>query len=71
MSDCRAAFKKLDMVVLGTMHFGKDSMVMIKGCRTVMFMCKNSESQSLEGVYFIPWLAPNVVSMGSSMRLAT
>jgi hypothetical protein len=28
-----------------------------------MFMCKNNESQSLEGVYFIPQLATNIMSI--------
>jgi hypothetical protein len=51
MSGCQAAFTKLDMAVLG---IGDDSVVPIDGRGTVMFMCKNSESQSLEGVYFIP-----------------
>jgi hypothetical protein len=29
-----------------------------------MFMCRNDESRSLEGVYFIPQLATNIVSIG-------
>jgi hypothetical protein len=29
-----------------------------------VFICKNDESRSLEGVYFIPRLATNIVSIG-------
>jgi hypothetical protein len=29
-----------------------------------MFMCRNDESRSLEGVYFIPQLATNIMSIG-------
>jgi hypothetical protein len=29
-----------------------------------MFMCKNGESRSFDGVYFIPCLTTNIVSIG-------
>jgi hypothetical protein len=29
-----------------------------------MFMCKNDESQSFDGEYFIPHLMTNIVSVG-------
>jgi hypothetical protein len=61
MSGCRAMFMKINTVVLGTVRFGDDSVVWIKGCRTVVFMCKNGESQSFDGVYFIPRLTTNIV----------
>jgi hypothetical protein len=53
-----------DMVVLGTVHFSDDSAVRIEGHEIVVLMCKNGESQSLKGVYFISRLATNVVSIG-------
>jgi hypothetical protein len=53
-----------DMVVLGTVHFSDDSVVRIEGHEIVVLMCKNGESQSLKGVYFISRLATNVVSIG-------
>jgi hypothetical protein len=64
MSGCRAAFTKLDTAVLDIVRFGDDSVAWIEGHGTVVFMCKNSESRSLEGVYFIPRLATNIVSIG-------
>jgi hypothetical protein len=44
ISECRAACKKLDMVVLATMHLGDDSVMRIKGHEIVVFVCKNGES---------------------------
>jgi hypothetical protein len=64
MSGCWVAFTKLDMAVHSTMRFGDDSVVWIDGRATVVFMSKNDESQSLEGVYFNPWLATNIMSIG-------
>jgi hypothetical protein len=64
MSECRAVFTKIDMTVLGTVHFGDDSMVRIEGHGTIMLMCKNGVSQSFDGVYFIPRLMTNIVSVG-------
>jgi hypothetical protein len=63
MSGCRTALTKIDTVVLGTMCFVDDSMVLIEGCRTVMFVCKNSESRSFDGVYFIYRLMTNIMSI--------
>jgi hypothetical protein len=63
MYGCRTAIMKLDTMVLGTMRFGDDSVARIKGCRTIMFVCKNDESRSLKEVYFIPRLATNIVTI--------
>jgi hypothetical protein len=43
MSGARMAFAKLDTVVRGSVSFGDGSIVNIKGCRTVLFNCKNGE----------------------------
>jgi hypothetical protein len=64
MSGCRAAFSKIDTAVLSTVHFGDDSMVRIEGHGTAVFVCKNGESQSFDGVYFIPHLTTNIMSAG-------
>jgi hypothetical protein len=64
MSGCWASFTKIDTAVLGTVYFGDDLMAWIEGHGTVMFMCKNGESQSFDGVYFIPRLTTNIVSVG-------
>jgi hypothetical protein len=64
MSRCRAVFTKIDTAVLGIVHFGDDSVARIEGCGTVVFMCKNDESWSFNGVYFIPRLMTNIRSVG-------
>jgi hypothetical protein len=64
MSECRAAFTKIDTAVLGTVCFGDDSVARIEGRGTVVFVCKNGESRSFDGVYFIPRLTTNIVSVG-------
>jgi hypothetical protein len=63
MSGCRAAFMKIDMTVLGTVCFGDDSVARIEGRGVVVFVCKNGESRSFNGVYFIPPLTTNIVSI--------
>jgi hypothetical protein len=64
MSECRAAFMKIDMVMLGTVRFCDDLVARIEGRRTVMFVSKNGESQSFDEVYFIPRLTTNIVIVG-------
>jgi hypothetical protein len=63
MSGCRAAFMKFNMAVLDTVCFGNDSVARIEGHRTIVFVCKNSESRSFDRVYFIPRLITNIVSI--------
>jgi hypothetical protein len=64
MSGCRVAFTKIDIVVLGTVCFSDDSVAWIEGCETIVVVCKNGESRSFDGVYFIPRLMTNIVSAG-------
>jgi hypothetical protein len=58
-----AAFTKLDMAVLGAVRLGDNSVEQIESRGTFMFVCKNCESRSLEGVYFIPRLATNIMNI--------
>ena len=71
MSGCRAAFAELNPAVCGTVRFGDDSVARIEGCGTVVFTCKNGEHRSFSGVYYIPRLRTNIVSVGSSTRSTT
>jgi hypothetical protein len=64
VSGCRAAFMKIDTTVLDTLRFDDNSVVRIEGRDTVMFMCNNGESWFFDGVYFIPRLMTNIVSVG-------
>jgi hypothetical protein len=64
MFGCWVAFTKVNTVVLDTVRFGDDSVARIEGHRTVMFVCRNGESRSYDGVYFIPRLMSNIMSVG-------
>jgi hypothetical protein len=64
MSGSLAAFAELDTTVRGTVRFGDDSMTEIEGRGVVEYLCKNDERRSFAGVYFIPWLTANIISVG-------
>jgi ribosomal protein L15 len=64
MSGCRTTFMKIDTTMLGTVCFSDDSVARIKGRGAVVFVCMNGESRSFDGVYFIPHLTTNIVSVG-------
>ena len=46
------------------MRFGDGSLVNIEGHVTVLFVCKSGEHRALTGVYFIPRLTANIISIG-------
>lgn len=64
MSGTRSAFSDIDDGITGSVKFGDGSVVEIEGYGTVVFSCKNGEHYSLNGVYFIPKLRTNIVSVG-------
>lgn len=64
MIGCRAAFSDLDANKIGTVKYGDGSRVHIRGQGTVVFRCRNGEHRVLTGVYFIPQLRSNIVSLG-------
>ncbi|WVZ83399.1 hypothetical protein U9M48_030555 [Paspalum notatum var. saurae] len=64
MTSLRSAFSELDTGVHGTIKFDDGSVIGIEGRGTVLFNCKNGEHQALTGVYHIPRLTANIVSLG-------
>ena len=62
MTGARSAFAELDSRVRGSIHFG--DAVDIEGRGTVLFRCKTGEHQRLTGVYHIPRLTANIISLG-------
>ncbi|XP_066395962.1 uncharacterized protein [Miscanthus floridulus] len=64
MFGCQEAFAELNSEALGTVRFGDDSVAQIEGWGTVTFVCKTGETRSFTGVYYIPWLTTNIVSIG-------
>jgi hypothetical protein len=63
MGTC-AIFVELNTSVTGTVKFGDGSVVDIEGKGTVLFACKSGEHRRLDGVYYIPRLTTNIVSLG-------
>jgi hypothetical protein len=63
MGTC-AIFAELNTSVTGTVKFGDGSVVDIEGKGTVLFTCKSGEHRRLDGVYYIPRLTTNIVSLG-------
>jgi hypothetical protein len=58
------AFAELDSNIHGTIKFGDGLVVEIEGVGTVLFIYRNGEHCSLTGVYLIPKLMINIVSLG-------
>jgi hypothetical protein len=64
MTGCPAAFSNLDCNIQGTVKFGDGSMVKIEDLGTILFCYKNGEHRAFVGVYFIPRLNMNIISIG-------
>ena len=64
MSGSRDAFVNIDSGIRGSVRFGDGSEVEIEGAGTVLFEGKTGEHLPLMGVYFIPRLTTNIVSLG-------
>jgi hypothetical protein len=64
MTGVRAVFSKIDLRVHDTVHFGDGSVTNIEGCGTILIKCKTGGHKALTGVYYIPRLKANIVSLG-------
>jgi hypothetical protein len=64
MIGARGVFSELDTGVHGTVRFGDGSVAGIEGRDTVLVKLKSGEHQALNGVYHIPRLTSNTVSLG-------
>ncbi|XP_074341841.1 uncharacterized protein LOC141679236 [Apium graveolens] len=64
MTGQRTKFRELDEKITGKVRFRDGSTVEIKGKGTVTFKCKNGEEVTLDGVYYIPTLCNNIISLG-------
>jgi pantoate kinase len=64
MTGARGAFAELDRGIHGTVRFGDSFVVEIEGRGTVIFNCKNGEDSALTGVYYIPRLTADIISLG-------
>ena len=64
MTGDKEKFFELDEAVTGKVKFGDGSTVQICGKGSIMFECKNGDQWLLEGVFYIPSLQSNLVSLG-------
>ena len=64
MTSARYTFSELDSGIRGMVKFGDGSIVEIEGRGTILFVGKGGEHRKLTGVYFIPRLKANFVSLG-------
>lgn len=64
MTGARSDFFELDTGVRGTVKFGDSSIVNIEGHGTVLVNLKNGDHNALTGVYHIPRLTTNIISIG-------
>jgi hypothetical protein len=58
------AFSELDSDICGTVRFDDGSIIEIEGRGTILFTCKSGEHRALTGVYYIPRLTTNILSLG-------
>nr|ADB85374.1 putative retrotransposon protein [Phyllostachys edulis] len=63
LSGCQASFAEMNEGITGFVKFNNGSVVDIHGCGTVLFTCRNGEHLVLIGVYYIPRLHSNIVSL--------
>lgn len=64
MTGCREKFESLDKTKKGQVKFGDGSLVKIEGKGSIRIKCKNGETRILQGVYYIPTLRSNIISLG-------
>jgi hypothetical protein len=64
MTGMRAVFSEIDLRVHGTVRFGDGSVTNIEGRGTILIKCKTGGHKALTGVYYIPCLKANIVSLG-------
>jgi hypothetical protein len=64
MTGVRAVFSEIDLRVHDTVHFGDGSVTNIEGRGTILIKCKTGGHKALMGVYYIPRLKANIVSLG-------
>jgi hypothetical protein len=64
MTGVRVVFSEIDLRVHSTVRFGDGSVTNIEGRGTILIKCKTGGHKALTGVYYIPRLKANIVSLG-------
>lgn len=61
-------FKTVDETITGKIRFGDDSRIDIKGKGSIVFVNQSGDKKVLAGVYYIPDLKSNIISLGQAME---
>ncbi|KAF8697536.1 hypothetical protein HU200_035869 [Digitaria exilis] len=64
MTGEKSVFSELDANISGTVRLGDGSVAEIEGCGTIVFNYRNGEHRTLTGVYYLPCLQANIISVG-------
>jgi hypothetical protein len=64
MTGNHAVFADLETNIHGTVRFGDNSLVEIKGRGTVLIKIRGGEHHALTDVYYIPQLKTSIISLG-------
>lgn len=59
----RSIFAELDQTIIGSVRFGDNWIVDIRGYGTIMFTMRGDEHRALTDVYFIPRLKTSIVNL--------
>ena len=57
-------FKEMQKIEIGHVSFGDASKVEVKGRGVIHFLQKDGVMRSIQGVYYVPDLKTNILSMG-------
>ena len=68
MTGSKSVFCELDSGIRGMVKFSDGSVVEIEGHDTILFVDKGGKHHKLTGVYFIPRLKANIVSLGQLVK---
>jgi hypothetical protein len=64
MMGVHTMFSEIDLRVHGTVRFGDGSVANIEGRGSILVKCKTGGHKALTGVYYIPRLTANIISLG-------